>query len=415
MDKNPFEVFKTEEDYASWDKYDEQLDLIELTEADRGRARRSIAYLRRLLGEDFLQNAWKQGNPLVPWYFTNAAPRARLSLISFAEALKALERADKFSGLVARIKDAGRVEEALTVLDAAYKFLSAGLAVSFDPDVMVADKYGVMRPKMPDLRLEDEETGAEIFVEVSRLRPGAKQNQLSVTHEIIWKVVHHAVSMDPAVREDLLSPKYVLPYVLIKRGLGEDELRDAAGKVAGVIREVITTREYRERSFGDMSEMAVSPAHDHSGARDWAEAREMRNWVESPPIPLNEISRARGKIFSELHQLPDEKPGIVLIPAASGNLLLFVYDIGAIIQELEKKLSKHPKLLCAVVSHSFTDAGKAEQFAAAFGRHVVCSRRGEDMTVEQTVIIHNEACSMPVAASTAEKIRTAFTQGSGCW
>lgn len=39
----------------------------------------------------------------------NAAPRARLSLISFAEGLEALEKADKFNGLAARIKDAGRV------------------------------------------------------------------------------------------------------------------------------------------------------------------------------------------------------------------------------------------------------------------------------------------------------------------
>jgi hypothetical protein len=65
MDKNPFDVFETEDDYVNWDKYDEQLDLIELTEADMGRARRSIAYLRKLLGEDFLRIAGRQGNPVL--------------------------------------------------------------------------------------------------------------------------------------------------------------------------------------------------------------------------------------------------------------------------------------------------------------------------------------------------------------
>jgi hypothetical protein len=335
-------------------------------------------------------------------------------LISFAEALEALKSADKFSGLVERIKDAGRVEEALTVLDAAHKFQSAGFGVCFDPDVKVADKYGVMQPKMPDLRLKDEETGEEIFVEVSRLRPGAKQDQLSRTYDVIWRVVHDAVNMDPGVWEDLLNPMYVLPYALIKRELDEDELRDVAGKVAEVIREVIATKEYRERSFGDMLEMAVSPAHDHSRAKEWGAAREMRDWVERPPIPLNEINRARGKIFTELHQLPDDRPGIVLIPVTSGNLLLFVYDVRTIIHELEKKLSKHPKLLCAIVSHSFTDSGRAGEFAATLGQHVICSKRGEDMSTEQALIIHNEACSMPVAASTAEKIRMAFTKGYAC-
>src|ERR1051325_699326 len=99
MDKNPFEVFKTEADYVSWDKYDEQLDLIELTDAHRDRARRAISYLRKLLGEDFLQIAGRQGNPVFHWFFMNAAPPARLSLISFAESLEALEKADKFSHL----------------------------------------------------------------------------------------------------------------------------------------------------------------------------------------------------------------------------------------------------------------------------------------------------------------------------
>lgn len=409
MDKNPFEVFKSEDDYVSWDRYYEQLDLIELSEPDRGRARRSISYLRKLLGEDFLRIARQQGNPILSWFLINMAPRARLSLISFAEALDALEKADKFSGLVDRIKDAGRVGEALTVLDAAYKFRSAGFCVCFDPGVMVADKHGAMKPKTPDLKLTNGETGEEIFVEVSRLRTGAKQNQLSRTHDVIWHVVHTAVYKDPGVWENLLNPKYVLPYVRIKRGLNEDELRAAASKVNEIILDVISTKKYREESFRDMLEIAVSPAHDHSRARGWAAARKMRDWVESPPIPLNEINRAKGKIFDELHQLPDDKPGIVLIPAASGNLLFFVYDIRAIVLELEKEVSRHPKLLCTVVSHSFTDTGNADEFAAAFGQHVICSRRGEDMSTEQAVIIHNGSCAMPVTASTAAKIRQAFT------
>jgi hypothetical protein len=409
MDKNPFEIFKNEDDYASWDKYDEQLDRIELAEADRARARRSISYLRQLLDEDFLQNARQQGNPILPWFFLNAAPCARLALTSFAEALEGLEKADKFSDLVDRIKDAKRVEEALTVLDAAYKFLSAGLNVCFDPDVIVADKHGVMQPKMPDLKLRDEQTGNEIFVEISRLRTGAKQNQISRTQDVIWRVVHNAVRTDPGVREDLLNPKYVLPYVRIERGLDDEELHDVAGKVEEVILEVIATNEYRERSFKNMLEMAVSPAHDHSLAREWAAAREMSDWVETPPIPLNEIRRATRKIFGELHQLPDYRPGIVLVSAASANLLFLAYDIGGIILELEKEVSGHAKLLCAVVSHSFTDSGKAKQFTATLGHHVICSRRGKDMSTEQSVIIHNDACAMPVAASTAAKLRQAFT------
>lgn len=94
-----------------------------------------------------------------------------------------------------------------------------------------------MQPKVPDLKLTDDEAGEEIFVEVSRLRPGAKQNQLSRTQDVIRSVVHTAMHLDPGLWEELLNPKHVLPYVRIRRALDEGELRVVAGKVEEVIRE----------------------------------------------------------------------------------------------------------------------------------------------------------------------------------
>lgn len=409
MNKNPFEVFKDEDDYVRWGKYDQQLDMIELTDSDRGRVRKAITYLRKLLGENFLQIAREQGNPIYHWFFTNFAPGARRELASFAEALESLEDAGKFGDLVARIKDFRRAEEAFTVLDAAYKFLSAGFTVNFDPVVMVADKNGVMQPKMPDLQLTNEETGEDIYVEVSRLRTSAKQDLTSHTSGVLWGVVRTAMMDDPGVWEDLTKPKHVQPYVRVERALDDGELRDIAGKVVEVIRDVIATKEYREFSVEGTMEMAVSPSHDHSRAKEWAAARKMRIFVEGPRIPFNEIHRAKGKIFDKLHQLPDDKPGIVLIPAAAGNLMFFVYDVRQIILELADEVSRHPKLLCAVLSHSFSHSGEAEQFAAALGNHVVCSRGRGDMSTEQTVIINNDACVMPVTESSGAKIRKAFT------
>lgn len=409
MSKNPFEIFKDEDDYVSWDKYDQQLDLIELTSADRVRARKGIMYLRELLGEGFLQIAREQGNPIYHWFFTNFAPGARREMASFAEALESLEGAGKFGDLVTRIKDFRRAEEALTVLDAAYKFLSVGFTINFDPVVMVADRSGVMQPKMPDLQLTNEETGEDIYVEVSRLRTSAKQNLTSRTTGVISRVVLTAMSMDPGVWEDLTKPKNVLPYVRVERALDEGELRDIAGKVVEVIRDVIANKEYREVSVEGTMEMAVSPSHDHSRAKEWAAARKMRIFVEGPRIPFNEIHRAKGKIFDELHQLPDNRPGIVLIPAAPGNIMFFVHDVREIVLELANEVSRHPKLLCAVVSHSFSHSGEAEQFVAALGRHVICSRGRGDMSTEQAVLIHNDACAMPVTSSSSAKIRDAFT------
>ncbi len=137
MKMDPLEIFRGEDDYVNWDRYEQQVELIKLTDTERARARWSLQYLRTLLGEDFLKTAFRKGHPLLSW-FLNAAPRARLSLIGLAEALKALEGADNFDGLVARLKDPRRAGEALTVLEAAYRFLCAGFEVDFDPSVMLA-------------------------------------------------------------------------------------------------------------------------------------------------------------------------------------------------------------------------------------------------------------------------------------
>src|SRR5947209_11576590 len=120
MGQNPHAIFNSRDDYFDWDKYDEQLDHIELSDIDRDRSRGSLRYLRALLGEEFLRDNRKTGNPMLSC-FLNAAPRARLQIIDLAEALKALEKAGKFDDLLKRIKHSGTCAEALSVLYAAYK------------------------------------------------------------------------------------------------------------------------------------------------------------------------------------------------------------------------------------------------------------------------------------------------------
>jgi hypothetical protein len=74
-------------------------------------------------------------HPIFHWFFLNATPDARLSLIRLAEELRLFESAPKFKGLVDRLKDSEQAPEALTVLDEAYKFSRVGFEVSFDPEV----------------------------------------------------------------------------------------------------------------------------------------------------------------------------------------------------------------------------------------------------------------------------------------
>src|SRR4051794_32596741 len=98
---HPLELFKTVDDHVSWDIYEEQNSFFEdLTDDEKLRATTGVRYLRYLFGEYFLRSAVETGNPMFGWFFANAAPHARRSLIRLAEELKSFESRPGFGRLV---------------------------------------------------------------------------------------------------------------------------------------------------------------------------------------------------------------------------------------------------------------------------------------------------------------------------
>jgi hypothetical protein len=89
------------------------------------------------------------------------------------------ETAEKFYCLKERIssRDPETSAEGLSVLEVAKKFHSAGFSVSFEPKVLVTQRSGEARAKFPDVKIKDEVTSQEIFVEVSRLLAGQAQRK----------------------------------------------------------------------------------------------------------------------------------------------------------------------------------------------------------------------------------------------
>jgi hypothetical protein len=413
MSSNPHEIFTTQEDYWSWDKYIQQCDLIELSDIDRQRAKDSFRYLRAVLGEGYLKRASRQGNPMFSWYFLNSANLARLSLIRFAEALKALEGAPGYSAILRRIrrpKSLDEMAEGDSVIEVAQKFLRAGFSVEFEPRVSVTDYRGVAGPKSPDMRVVDVETGEEIIVEVSRMLPSDSQNLTSHTYEVIWNVlVRDAMLSDPEALKNVLAPRHILPRARILRGIEEEELRVVVEQIRTLVDRVRAAGEFGELIIPDTIEVGIASYDDHDRAREWAASRGMRenDQIEGADILTDEISRARVKLRDKLKQLPADKPGIVVLMPAGTNLILFVYDIRLLVASLAEEVERHPKLLCAVMFHTFQEGGK-ESFSVNLGPHVVTKLVRSDKVTEQSLIIHNTACKYKPSARTLEKVRVAF-------
>jgi len=395
---HPLEIFETRDDHVSWDKYEEQIDLIEeLTEDEKLRAKGGMRYLRALLGEDFLRRGVVEGNPIFSWFFSNAAPHARRSLIRLAEELRSFENAAGFNGLIARLKNAEKAPEALSVLGAASSFALVGFIVSFDPRVKSTGK-------VPDLLLVDSNNGEEIYVEVSRLRRGGLQELNSHTYHMIFNEVLNAI-WACANPDDITAP-HVLPHVRILKSISLKELPEVIRRIREAIFETGTSNEYREIKIGNVVEMAVSPANDHSRAEAWASERDMRDLVEAPPIRLDqELRKATDKINKELDQLPADKPGIVTIPT-SENMLFLVFDPRQIIIEIAEEARHHPNLLCSALSHTVMD-GRHEPRVATLGDHAFVTRMN-DLSTDRTAFVMNENFGLSLSASTIEKVRSAF-------
>lgn len=409
---NPHEIFVTREDRWNWDKYIEQCDLIELGDADRRRAKESFQYLRGVLGEGYLKRADKQGNPMFFWYFSNAANSARLSMISFAEALKALESAPNYKAVLRRIKRPKNSEdlaEGSSVIEVAHKFYAAGFDIEFEPNVSVPDYRGVSVPKRPDIKIRNRTSGEEIIVEVSRMRASAHQNLTERTFHVIWNVlVDEGMHGDPEALKDILRPRHILPYALIHRGIEDHELKGIVDDIRALVARVRASGQFCQLIVPDTIEVGIGPYDDHGSAIEWAAARglEENDLVHGPDILSDEIARAKVKLRDKLRQLPEDRPGVVVMPA-SENLIFFVYDIRGITSALAEEVEKHPKLLRAVMFHKFSD-GSDESFSVNLGPHAFARRVRRNGAVEQSLIIRNSMCNQPVSPETLKMVDSSF-------
>lgn len=414
MSSKPHEIFVNEEDRWSWDKYIQRWNQSELGDADRQRTNDALRYLRSVLGEHYLRRADRQRNPMLFWYFTDWSDGARLSMIRLSEALQALEGSTGYKAILKRVRRPKNLDELLegkSVVEVAYKYFRAGFSIEeFEPRVTVSNNHGVDGPKNPDIKIVDRESGEEIIVEVSRMKPSDHQNLIDRTYRVIEHVlVVESMQGDPEAFKNILSPKHILPYAKIHRGIEEGELSGIVEDIRRLVEQVRTTGSFGEMSVPDTIEVGIASYDDHAPAREWAASRGMEehDLVECPNILTDEIARAKWKLRDKLKQLPDDRPGIVVLTPANENVILFVTDLEQLATELAEVAGEHPKLLRVVMFHTFGD-GKDESWSVNFGHHTLTRLVRSDGAAERSLTIRNPVCKHPLATETLKKVDAAF-------
>lgn len=377
----------------------------EFTGGEKDKLKEALSYLRRpdVLGEGFITRTRRCGHPL--WsYFAGPVPWKLRWLTRFATAMRELRDAAGFRDhLKEQIKDAGKFSERESVLEIVYKFFTAGFEVSFDPAVAVSKPRGLTGRRLsfqgaPDLKIVNKETGEEIFVEVSALGTSDIARQCKRNHDLVWDIL----------AERALFRESLIPRARVRRILDEDELTELAEQLRELVAKVKSSSEVQYLE-NDMIEACIAPAHLKDVPDRWADEKGIEDMpVEGPSIPLQDPFRIQRIIRKEQKQLPDGRPGIVVI-TTDWTLLFHANGVGAVISELETVLRDLPRLSCAVACCTY-GGGEKEGYVASNRHHTAVKRVTEVGLTEEAVISFNPSCAVPLSDGASDKVRNAFIQ-----
>jgi hypothetical protein len=387
-------MLRMAEEFGDWDKLILSCDDARgMTDEEKGRAGLEIGYLRQVLGEGFLWRAIAKGHPIY-WHVINTTRSSRLWFISVAEALKELSGAGGFRGVFKKFKEPDKSMEAESVLNVALRLKRAGFDITFEPQVTVTQQNGQRKQKRPDLSLVDEETGEEVVVEVSILeRSAAHRDAFDISHFFI-----------PLLNE-VDSAKFKVD-VELKEGFDGDYVGEAVRLLREMAEEVERTGEFKTL-VNDRMAAGVAPAGNVEQLRQWGEENGISPGVTGPPIWSDEISRARMKIRDKLAQLPEDRPGVIVIPT-TGSMMFHFYDLLLIIRVLQEEVSRYPRLWGVVLLHDYVGGAQGETVITRLGPSTLVDKARTDVFREQTAILLNEACALPVSHVTGERLLGAF-------
>lgn len=382
------------EAFGDWDKLILSCDDTRgLTDEEKERTVQAILYLRQVLGEGFLRRAIAKGHP-IHWPILNTTRSTRLWFIKVAEAFKELSGVDGFRGVFKKFKDPDKAVEAESVLSVASSLKRAGFQVSFDPQIIVKQQNGQLKQKRPDLRLVDDETGEEVIVEVSIL-------ERSAAHREAFDISYFGIRLF-----NELEPSKFTVYVELKEDFNHSHVAEAVRLLREVADDVERTGRFKTLVNERMA-AGLAPATNEEQLRQWGEEHGISPGVTGPPIWSDEISRARMKIRDKLAQLPEDRPGIIVIPA-TGSMMFHFYDPLLIVGVLQEEVTRYPRLWGVVLLHDYVGETEREPVVTKLGASTLIDKARTDVFREQTALLLNEACALPVSRITGERLLGAF-------
>ena len=394
MSELPSEIIEAAREYGDWDRYILSCDAVEgITDEGKERAREALHNLRQVLGETFLRKAILKGHPIRRIILNNAL-WTRHWLIRLADEFAALSTAEGFPKILRRFKKPDTAVEAESVLRAAFLFKRAGFTVSFEPEVSVTRQDGQRRQRYPDLKLVDDEAKEELIVEVSMLALSASQRRAIALSDFT-----------PFFMLNVLGPQNLIIYAEMSESFDESRIDETVTLLTQLADEAEKAGEFRTL-VNEYIAAGIAPRGDEERLKEWASERGISPGFAGPLVSSDEIARTRMKIRDKLGQLPEDRPGIIAIPATS-SMMFHHYDPQLIIEVLKDEVSRYPRLWGVILFHNHFGRPR-DPSVVMLGAGAIINRSMANVLQEQTVILLNESCGLPVSQSSREKIFGAF-------
>lgn len=394
MSELPPEILEAAKEYGDWGRYILSCEAVEgITDEEKERAREALQNLRQVLGETFLRKAILKRHPISRIILNNAL-WTRQWLIRLADEFAALSTAEGFSEILRRFKKPDTAVETESVLRVAFLFKRAGFTVSFEPEVSVTQQSGQIRQKYPDLKLIDDETKEEIIVEVSMLALSASQKRAIALSDFT-----------PFFILDVLGPQNLIIYAEMSESFDESRVDETVLLLTKLADEAAKAGEFRTL-VNKYIAAGIAPRTDEERLKEWASERGISPGFAGPLVSSDEIARTRMKIRDKLGQLPEDRPGIIVIPATS-SMMFHHYDPRLIVQVLKDEVNCYPRLWGVILFHNHFGRPR-DPAVVMLGAGAIINRSMANVLQEQTVILLNESCGLPVSRSSREKIFGAF-------
>ena len=351
----------------------------ELSDEDKEKILLGLCHIKRVLGENFLEIAVQERHPILD-YFRNTAPWTRFWLKEFGEMLSALEEFPRFEKIRLKLISKKNFSSAISELEIAYRFKTAGFSVEF---------YPKHRRYECDLKVKKLDT--KIYVEVSNIGPSEEERKTSYTlHELAKPYLFDSeVEVAGKIYKTLAHPR----ITDIKR-----EINNCVGKAK-------KKQECFVISKPGILDIIICPRSLSDQTRRWVKQKGLTATLEGPSYDVDEMRRTRRRFRHENRQLPKNDSGLIVLfhdnIIVEGDTTEFYQGL---VYEIEEEVYEHSNLIAGVlVFPHFVGSQEASGYEANFAWSRKTRYR---LGGENTLVIKNKYSKFKIDEETVQALLT---------